>query len=162
MRLPRNDRGISSRPGGRSRMLILALLGAGLACAARGQVFTEFPVPTADSRPSGIAAGPDGNLWFTECDGNQIGRITTGGVITEFPIPTASSGPQGITAGPDGNLWFTEAGQPDRADHPGRGDHRVPDPHRRQRPDGIAAGPDGNLWFTEADGNRSGGSPRPA
>ena len=29
-------------------------------------VITEFPMPTADSYPDGITAGPDGNLWFTE------------------------------------------------------------------------------------------------
>jgi len=39
---------------------------------------TEFPVPTADSGPWAITAGPDGNLWFTEYDGNKIGRITPG------------------------------------------------------------------------------------
>ena len=36
----------------------------------------------------GIAAGPDGALWFTESNGNKIGRITTAGVVTEYPIPT--------------------------------------------------------------------------
>jgi virginiamycin B lyase len=56
----------------------------------------------------GIASGPDGNLWFTEAGGNNIGRITTAGSITEFAIPTAGSGPAGIASGPDGNLWFTE------------------------------------------------------
>src|SRR5262249_55150599 len=66
--------------------------------------------PTAGSFPRGIAAGPDGNLWFAEGAANQIGRITPDGVITEFPIPTASSVPIGITAGPDGALWFTEPG----------------------------------------------------
>ena len=69
---------------------------------------TEFPVPTASSNPVGIASVPDGNLWFTEGQGNKIGKITTSGVITEFPIPTINSGPVGITAGPDGNLWFAE------------------------------------------------------
>ena len=34
-----------------------------------GVVVGEFPVPTASSAPRGIAAGPDGNLWFTEYDG---------------------------------------------------------------------------------------------
>ncbi len=59
--------------------------------------------------PRGIAAGPDGNLWFTEKVGNRIGRITTAGVVTEFSTGiTASSGPFGIAAGPDGNLWFTQ------------------------------------------------------
>src|ERR1700731_2568477 len=46
-------------------------------------VFTEFPVPTANSFPAGITAGPDGNLWFVEAIGN-IGRITTTGVVAEF------------------------------------------------------------------------------
>ena len=59
--------------------------------------------------PDQIAAGPDGNLWFTEAFGNKIGRITTAGVITEFAVPTAGSGPFGITAGPDGAVWFLES-----------------------------------------------------
>jgi cysteine-rich repeat protein len=44
---------------------------------------TEFPLPTADpdvvsfghSSPHDITLGPDGNLWFTEIQANQIGRI---------------------------------------------------------------------------------------
>jgi len=36
---------------------------------------TEFLVPTANSGPCGITAGPDGALWFTEELGNKIGRI---------------------------------------------------------------------------------------
>ena len=55
---------------------------------------TEFPVPTANSGPVGITAGPDGNLWFTEKRRNKIGMINpTTHAITEFPVPTASSGP---------------------------------------------------------------------
>jgi hypothetical protein len=37
----------------------------------------EFPV-TAGSSPAGIATGPDGAIWFTESNGNEIGRITAG------------------------------------------------------------------------------------
>ena len=36
-------------------------------------VVTEITTPTADSDPIGIAAGPDGNLWFTEANANRIG-----------------------------------------------------------------------------------------
>jgi virginiamycin B lyase len=82
-------------------------MGAGLAGAARGQPVTEFTIPTARSQPLGIAAGPDGALWFTEGIG-KIGRITTAGVATEFPVPTVASQPGEIAAGPDGALWFTE------------------------------------------------------
>ena len=69
----------------------------------------RVPIPTANSGPFGVAAGPDGNLWFTEFGGNRIGRITTGRHGHRIPAGiTAGSGPAGITAGPDGNLWFTE------------------------------------------------------
>jgi virginiamycin B lyase len=53
-------------------------------------------------------AGSDGALWFTEADGNSIGRITTSGTIAEFPLPEPASAPYGIASGPDGALWFTE------------------------------------------------------
>ena len=73
-------------------------------------VVTEFSAGiTAGAHPSEITVGPDGNLWFTEEDGNRIGRITPGGVVTEFTSGiSAGARPMGITAGPDGNLWFTE------------------------------------------------------
>jgi virginiamycin B lyase len=111
--------------------------------------FNEFPIPTANSGPIGIAEGPDGNLWFTESVG-KIGRITPAGVITEFTVPTTGGGPDGITAGPDGNLWFTEA----EANKIGRittagviTEFNIPTAN--SRPDSITTGPDGNLWFTE-------------
>ena len=69
---------------------------------------TRFTLPGAGKAPTDIAVGPDGALWFTESDGNAIGRITTSGEITEFPVPTPGAHPTGITAGPDGNIWFTE------------------------------------------------------
>jgi hypothetical protein len=49
-------------------------------------VITEFSTGISPaSHPYGIAAGPDGNMWFTEYAGNRIGRITPQGVISEFP-----------------------------------------------------------------------------
>ena len=53
---------------------------------SRPGTITEFPLPTGGS-PSGITAGPDGNLWFTEFNGNKIGRITPGGTTTGFSAP---------------------------------------------------------------------------
>ena len=43
---------------------------------------TEYPIPTSNSNPYAITAGPDGNLWFTELYGNKIRKITPGGTIT--------------------------------------------------------------------------------
>ncbi len=62
------------------------------------------------SEPYDIMAGPDGNLWFTQQNSSQIGRITPAGQVTEFSTGiTPHSGPNAITVGPDGNLWLTEA-----------------------------------------------------
>jgi streptogramin lyase len=148
----------SSRRGGRSAALILAVVGAGLARITDGQVITEFTTPTADGDPYRVATGPDGNLWFTELAG-KIGRITPAGVITEFTVPTAFALPQGIAAGPDGNVWFTE--RDGNIDKVGRittagviTEFTVPT-HAAGVAE-IALGPDGNLWFTEDAANKIG------
>src|SRR5450755_2468879 len=77
--------------GGISAIAIAGFLG----CSSGN--LTEFPLPTTASRPVEITLGPDGNLWFTEGDGNNVGRITPEGNITEFPVRTAGSTPGNIT-----------------------------------------------------------------
>jgi len=123
---------------------------------AVAQQITEFPIPTNNSGPGGIAAGSDGALWFTEQ--TKIGRITTAGVVTEFPLPPDPSlpvgvqlEPTGIAAGPDGALWFTLQG----ANKLGRITTggtitEFPVPTASSRPTVITAGPDGALWFAES------------
>jgi hypothetical protein len=74
--------------------------------------------PLVGGAPKGITTGPDGALWFTESQGNQIGRITTSGQLRDFPLPTLhlpptpnstlSSSPEGIRAGSDEALGFTK------------------------------------------------------
>ena len=119
---------------------------------------TEFPIPGPSAFPQGLAAGPDGALWFTENSANKIGRITTAGAITDqFPVPTAASAPQGIAPGPDGALWFTElnANQIGRITTSGSVTER-PVPTAGGGPIRIATGSDGNLWFTEYGKNKVG------
>lgn len=86
--------------------LVVALLTVGgAASAATPWTIDEFPILTPFALPNEIAAGPDGNLWFTERTGGIVGRITPDGVVTEFPIADPDPRPEGIAAGPDGNLW---------------------------------------------------------
>ncbi len=119
-------------------------------------VIHEFPITTA-SGPTGITAGPDGNLWFTENTANRIGRITPAGVVTDFNL-TAGSGPKSITAGPDGNLWFTEfnGSRIGRITTDGVVSEFSAGITPGCEPEAITAGPDGNLWFTEASPTLSG------
>ena len=118
---------------------------------------TEYPVLTANSELSGITVGPDGNLWFTEINGNNIGQMTIAGIVTEFPIPTANSNTNTIVTGPDGNLWFTESGANKIGKITTSGaitEYSLP--NTSNDPDAIVAGPDGALWFTEGMGNQIG------
>src|SRR6266508_2541159 len=141
---------------GKAGIVGAAVLAFCLPDHAAAQYITEFSVPTSNSGPHGITAGPDGALWFTEVNGNKIGRITTGGVITQFAISAVTSGPWDITAGPDGNLWFTESiGAIGRITTTGV-ITEFPIPTLASEPRGITTGPDGNLWFTESTANKIG------
>jgi streptogramin lyase len=114
----------------------------------------EFPLPNPHSFPAGITKGPDGNVWFTENQANQIGRIAPDGSITEFPLPAPNHNPLAITAGPDGNLWFTEAlgsGYGIGRITPDGSITGFPVPSNFGSSLDITAGPDGNLWFPETD-----------
>jgi streptogramin lyase/plastocyanin len=139
------------RSGQRRRLLpawILTVFGMGLAGIGPAQVITEFDVSAA-SIAQAIAAGPDGNLWFTGNAPGTIGQMTPTGSFATFPGGNAS---RGITAGPDGNLWFTNV--------PDNQIGRIttagvitgfPILTASSGARGITAGPDGNLWFTEPD-----------
>jgi len=123
------------------------------------KVLFDIAHDASSSAPWRLAAGPDGNIWFIEQSGNEIGRLTPEGSATEFKIPTERSLPAGICAGPDGNVWFTESnsnaigritpsGQITEFPGPSR-----PLTYHGGKSDvtGITMGPDGNLWFTEQD-----------
>ena len=103
----------------------------------------EFGVLTTTGQPWGIAAGPDGNLWFTERSSNKIGRMTPTGTVTEYSLPVAGGYPAGIVAGPDGNLWFTEnSGNKIGRDTTSGTIAEYTIPSSGAGPTGITAGPD--------------------
>src|SRR5207244_1356458 len=100
-------------------------------------------------RPTEIAAGPDGALWFPlELD--ALGRLTVSGKAKRVDLPGIH--PFDITTGPDGDLWYstssgygltpnvigrvTTAGQITQYPLPGSGVAV-----------GIGPGADGNVWF---------------
>jgi len=149
----------------RSKIIRLTLTAAATATlvmfvpfASAGEVTSvqEYPTPTAAAGPIGIAAGPDGRVWFTESDASRIGRIAPGGSVSEYVLPVDAT-PTGIAAGPDGNLWFTEQGRNKVGSITPTGIVAEYDLGTLDAlPTTIAAGPDGNLWFTELGGNAIG------
>jgi virginiamycin B lyase len=116
---------------------------------------TGYPL-TSSSAPLGITSGPDGALWFTEFEGNQIGRITTAGALTEYPVVTSLSEPESIASGSDGALWFTEKSAAKIGRITTAGAMTEYPLTAGAGPLGITSGPDGALWFTEYVANKIG------
>jgi streptogramin lyase len=121
---------------------------------------TQFRLPRR-SRPQGITAGPDGNMWFVESNPKRpaIGLVTPSGRIRHFPLPSKRR-PLSIVAGPDGNLWFTERSSTYKhhaSNMIGRistsgalTEFPVPGKGYIEK---IAAGASGRIWFTLTQGS---------
>jgi streptogramin lyase len=136
---------------------IVALGLPGVAWALPEGTIGQFAIPTAASEPSGVAAGADGNVWFTEYKGERIGRITPAGTVSEFSVPTERARPEGIAPGPEGNLWFTERkGNKIGVITPAGTITEYAIPTAESEPEAIAPGADGNMWFTEYKADKIG------
>jgi virginiamycin B lyase len=114
-------------------------------------VVTNFSAGiTPYSGPRSIAAGSDGNLWFTEQFGSRVGRITPDGTVTEFSSGITQGHELGdIAAGPDGSLWFTGTDAVlGRITTSGTVAEFLPGVTGDSGPGAVARGPDGNMWLT--------------
>lgn len=115
---------------------------------------SEYPVSAlADAIDGGraeIAAGPDGNMWFTA--GSSIGEISPWThQVADYYVGYYAL-PYGIVAGPDGNIWFTDLGTVRSIGEINPTTHAITQYPILDgtEPGGITPGPDGNLWFTLA------------
>jgi streptogramin lyase len=131
----------------------VAIVASTPSASAASLPMSEFPLPTANSFPGSIAAGPDGNLWFTESGANQIGKITPTGTVTEYGTGLPNIGLDGIAAGPDGNVWFTcqLCGGIGNITPSGQVNTQFNDPVNNEDAQGLTTGPDGNVWFADLD-----------
>src|SRR5262249_14497653 len=57
--------------------------------------------------PEGIAAAPDGSVWFAQSLAGNIARITSTRVVTEGKRVKGSE-PFGVTVAPNGDPWYAE------------------------------------------------------
>jgi streptogramin lyase len=74
---------------------------------------TVFPIPSYGLKSAeleSLAAGPDGNLWFTEDQGPRsiFGRISPSGVVTRLPVGNLTY--PSVANAPDGSLIVSEQG----------------------------------------------------
>jgi len=118
--------------------------------STNGTILNQFNSPFSGT---GIALGPDGNLWIAGYDSDVIEKMTTNGVTTTYPIqnpcePGFLTGPLSIAAGADGAMWFTES--------LGQGLGRIDMAGNMSTiclgvagfTWDVTSGPDSNIWFT--------------
>lgn len=133
-------------------------LGKGDTALATDGNVNSFTLPQPGSGPATVAIATDGSVWFTEGQGNRIGRIRPDGSGYQgFPLPNPDSAPRIIAPGSDGNMWFSE--------HGGNRIGRItpqgvitefPLPTPDSGPRALAAGPDGNIWYSAFRASRIG------
>jgi len=72
----------------------------------------KFKLFDAPGYPHSCLIDPDGNVWVTINQGNDILKIEgPTGKMTRYPVPTPKSLPYGIIRDPrNGVIWFAEAG----------------------------------------------------
>ncbi len=118
----------------------------------------HFAIPITTNKPQWIAAGSDGNMWFTENPGNLVAKMTPAGSVTDCPaIPTAASDPRGIIGASDGNLWFTEfAGSKITRVTTSCSYTEFSTLFASDGPQLLTDRGDGNVWFTGNSGNHVG------
>ena len=138
--------------------LLLPLIGAMFFAPPAGAVtITELPQLADAPHPQGIAAGPDGKVWFVENRNSKVGRVNpTTRKIEEFSDGvTAGSDPTDITLGGDGNLWFAEEiGSRIGRITPGT-KPTIKEFQGAGQPEGITFH-NGELWIAEFGGSRIG------
>jgi streptogramin lyase len=147
--------------GGDGNIWFSEYAGGKIARITPAGAITEYAVNPA---PIGIAAGPDGRVWFV--DGTQISTPTIGainpatGAITHYStgLTGGAIGLFGIAAGPDGRLWFTElnANRIGAITTAGAITEYSTGISSGAAPLKLCAGSDGRMWFTEVSGNRIG------
>jgi streptogramin lyase len=110
--------------------------------------FEEFPTSLTSAQLVGIAAGPDGAVWFVDAQQGTLGRVTPEGAVTLFPAPLLQ-GATDLVRGPDGNLWFSGAAGVGRVGLDGAVT-LVPGTEGDD-PEAIAVSPAGDVWATGSD-----------
>jgi virginiamycin B lyase len=119
---------------------------------------TIYRLATSNADYGQVAAGKDGNIWFTEGIAGTIGRVSPEGAVSIFPIPNSNPAPLSITAASDGSLWFSEGNYAllGRITPDGQiTQYRLPDVNGKPQPaDILVAGPHDTLWATMPFANK--------
>ena len=121
-----------------------------------GVTLDNFAI-TPGSAPNFLTEGPDGNIWFTNFDGNSVQAMnTSGATVALFATGTPSSRPFGITSS-GGYIWYTmyDGNIVARMTTAGVMD-KFQVTTGNAKPSLIIQGPGSNIFFSEVNNNAIG------
>jgi glucose/arabinose dehydrogenase len=121
--------------------------------------FTGTLTPTGGwGDPTGIAIGPDGDVYVADAANNVVDQFSASGAFLDTFISSGLFMPSGMAFGPDGYLYVANYGvgnesyvaRFDSSGNPVDGSPFVPSSTGLDDPGAIAFGPDGNLYITDS------------
>lgn len=118
--------------------------------APAGTVPTAFALSGVGNMTS-VVKGPDGFLWATDHDNQQIVKISTAGaLVATYPMTSLTAYPVMLINGPDGAMWIAQSQTDSLARLTTDGTITyIPVPTSNSGIMSLAIGPDGYLWFNE-------------
>jgi virginiamycin B lyase len=129
-----------------------------IARVSKDGVLSKFYPPTK-GKPQRLALDKDGNVWFTERQGNKLGRFDPKTEsFKEFPLPGAEASPYAIGIDRDGMIWYSSQEQ----DTLGRFDPNTetvteyPFPQSEISMREFFMDSKGRMWFASSDNNKVG------
>jgi virginiamycin B lyase len=132
----------------------VAILAAGalLWVRASEEKFVEYRMDEPQDAPIAIAAGTDGNIWFTIDHADAIGRLRNGR-IERLPTSGRNIEPIGLAVAADGSAWYTDIAARAIARISGAGEiARFVLDTPIVRLGRLAIAPDGAAWFADPTG----------
>jgi len=108
--------------------------------------------------PSGIAVGPDGDVYVADASNNVVDRFSADGAFLGTFVSSGLWAPSGLAFGPDGYLYVANWGigndsyivRFDSSGNPVDASPFVPYTTGLSDPGAIAFGPDGNLYIADS------------
>ena len=129
-----------------------------IARISKDGVLSKFQPPTK-GKPQRLELDPDGNVWFSERQGNKIGRFDPKTeTFKEFPLPGPEASPYAIGVDRDRMVWYSSHEQDtmNRLD-PKTGEvTEYPYPHSEISMREFFLDKKGRMWYASSANNKIG------
>lgn len=116
-------------------------------------------LPPTQGKPQRLQLDSEGNVWFSERQGNKIGRLDPKtGTFKEFPLPGPEASPYAVGIDRDGMIWYSSHEQ----DTVGRFDPKsgdvveYPYPHPEISMREFDLDRKGRMWYASSANNKIG------